>query len=181
MKKGESKAIMPSEHIEGVIYIIRGFKVILGHDLATLYGVETKQFNRAVNRNIDRFPEDFAFRLTDEEWKSLRCQIGTSKKGRGGRRYPPLVFTEHGVAMAANILRSKQAALISIEIVRAFVRLRQTLSIQKEMAKELMDLKTFVLKHSHANDREFKRIWQALDKLSNPPFKEPRKIGFDTG
>ena len=179
MKKGESKLIVPSEWIEGVIYIIRGSKVILDQDLAMLYGVKTKNFNKAIKRNLERFPEDFAFQLTKEEWDNLRFQFGTSKKGRGGRRYLPLVFTEQGVAMAANILKSKQAALISIEIVRAFVRLRQTLASHKEMSKELAELKAFTLKHSHANDREFKRVWQAIEKLSNPPVEEKPKIGFD--
>lgn len=177
MKKEESKAIIPVERIERAIYVIRGSKVMLDRDLAILYEIETKNLNKAVSRNQERFPEDFAFQLTKEEWNSLRFQIGTSNSGRGGRRYLPFVFTEHGVVMAANILKSKRAVSVSIEIVRAFVRLRQILASHKELTKELADLKNFVLKHSHANNCEFKRIWDAIEKLTNPP-KRRHQIGF---
>jgi phage regulator Rha-like protein len=180
MKKDESKSIIPLERIERAIYVIRGHKIILDQDLAALYGAETKQLNRALSRNKERFPGDFAFQLTIEEWNSLRCQIGTSNIGRGGRRYLPFVFTEHGVVMVANILKSKRAVWVSIEIVRAFVRLRQAMVSHKEMSKELSELKSFLLKHSNQTNREFKRIWQAIEKLAKPPDgKEQRKIGFD--
>jgi hypothetical protein len=180
MKKDESKIIIPAERVEQVIYFIRGQRVILDQDLAVLYGVQTKRLNEQVHRNADRFPEDFAFQLTKEEWVNLKSQIATSSWG--GRRKLPIAFTEQGVAMAANILKSKQATLISIEIVRAFIRLRQILATHKEMAKELADLKAFTLKHSNANDREFKRVWDAIDKIINPPvLEEPRRIGFNLG
>lgn len=179
MSKSESKAIIPSEIIKQSIYIIRSHKVILDKDLAMLYGVETKNLNKAVSRNLERFPEDFVFQLTKEEWDSLRFQIGTSDVGRrGGRRYLPFAFTEHGVAMASNILRSNRAIEVSIQIIRTFIRLRQTLITHKELTKEMTQLKAFTLKHSHANNKEFKRIWEAIEKLSIPPDKN-RMIGFD--
>jgi len=180
MDKDESKSIIPLERIESVIYVIRGQKIILDQDLAALYGAETKQLNRAVSRNKERFPEAFAFQLTNEEWNSLRCQIGTSNAGRGGRRYLPFVFTEHGVVMAANILKSKRAIWVSIEIARAFIRMRQIMTSHREMGKELVELKSFLLKHSNQTNREFKRIWNAIEKLAEPHNgKEQRKIGFD--
>jgi len=177
MKKDE--AIIPVERIEHVIYIIRGQKVILDQDLAMLYGVETKQLNRAVSRNQKRFPEDFIFKLTKEEWGLLKCQIGTSKIGRGGKQKLPMAFTEHGVAMASNLLKSQRAAEVSVEIVRAFIRMRQVLATHKEMTKELSDLKNFVLKHSNANGRELKRVWNAIDKLAKPIDDKKPKIGFN--
>lgn len=190
----ESNSLVPMEQIERLIFVIRGQKVILDQDLAALYGVETKGLNRAIYRNQKRFPEDFAFQLTKEEWNSLRCQIGTSKSERtnlkcqfgtsrsgwGGRRKLPIVFTEHGVVMAANVLRSERAVSVSIDIVRSFVKLRQMLATQKEITKELADLKSFLLEHSHANGREFKRVWSAIEKLSQPlTEKERDQIGFD--
>jgi hypothetical protein len=116
------------ERIEKAIYLIRGEKVMLDRDLAFLYGVETKVLNRAVKRNLQRFPSDFMFQLTAVEADLLRCQIGTSKKGRGGRRYLAYVFTEQGVAMLSTVLNSERAVLVNIEIMRAFVKLRQMLT-----------------------------------------------------
>lgn len=182
MKNNETKSIIPTERIEGVIYIIRGHKVILDKDLAALYGVETKQLNRAVSRNQKRFPKDFIFKLAKEEWDLLKCQIGTSNIGRGGKQKLPMAFTEHGVAMASNLLKSQRAAEVSVEIVRAFIRMRQVLATHKEMSKELAELKSFLLKHSNKTDREFKKIWMAIDRLSTPPSKiRQRQIGFDLG
>ena len=176
MKKDES--IIPSERIERSIYVIRGQKVILDQDLAVLYGVSTGNFNKAIGRNQKRFPEDFAFRLTKSEWNRLIFQIGISKSGRGGRRKLPIVFTEHGVAMAANLLKSDMAIQISIEIVRTFIRMREFLTTQKEMGKELSELKSFLLKHSNKTDREFRRVWQTIEKLTDKP-KNQRQIGFN--
>ena len=194
MKKEGVKAIIPIESIEAVIHIIRGQKVIIDEDLAALYGVPTKRLNEQVRRNSNRFPEDFAFQLIKEEWDFLKCQFGTSNSSVlrshfatsssdwGGRRKLPFVFTEHGVVMAANILKNKRAVSISIEIVHAFIRLRQIVTTHKETAKEVSKLKDFVLKHSNANDREFKRVWNAIDKLSEPiKNKEHPKIGFELG
>lgn len=179
MDKDEINSIIPAERIGGMIYIIRDQKVILDQDLAMLYGVETKNLNKAVARNSKRFPKDFMFQLTIEEWDYLRFQIGTSNAGRGGRRYLPFVFTEHGAVMASNLLKSNRAIEVSIEIVRAFIRMRQVLAEHKEMSKELTELKSFLLKHSNKTDREFKRVWDAIDKLVEPTKSNQRKIGFN--
>ena len=189
MKKDESRSIVPVERIEHVIYLIRGNKVLIDEDLAVLYGVENRVLIQAVKRNIERFPDDFMFQLTKEELKNLRSQIMTSNSSNlksqivissshGGRRTLPYVFTEHGVVMAANILKSKRAVSVGIEIVRTFIRLRQTLASHKAIAKELAELKSFVLKKSNQNNQEFRRIWQAIEKLSAPK-EEQRRIGFD--
>ncbi|MFH0838254.1 MAG: ORF6N domain-containing protein [Patescibacteria group bacterium] len=147
--------------------------------MAELYEVETGALNRAIKRNTQRFPDDFAFQITQKEWESLRFQFGTSNKGRGGRRYMPFAFTEHGVVMAANLLKSERAIAVSVEIVRTFIKLRELLSSHKEIAKQLVELKSFLLKHSNSNDREFRKVWQAIEKLSQPPSQKERQIGFD--
>lgn len=171
---------------------------MLNQDLAILYGIETKALNQALKRNAERFPDDFAFRLTKEEWNalrsqivtldsktkdSLRCQIGTLEKesssGRGKySKYLPHVFTEHGVVMLANILRSKHAIKMSIEVVRAFMHMRKMLTSSEKFAKELQELKSFILKHTQKSDQEFKRVWKAMEKLSTPPNQQERRIGF---
>ena len=120
--------LIPSERIEKTIYLIRGEKLMLDRDLALLYEVETKVLNRAVKRNLQRFPLDFMFQLTPEEAENLRCQIGTSSFRHGGRRYLPYVFTEQGVAMLSTVLNSERAILVNIEIMRTFVKLRQMLA-----------------------------------------------------
>src|SRR5688572_13592479 len=120
-KDEQEKSLAVIEGIENKIYLIRGQKVMLDSDLAVIYGVETKILNRAVKRNLNRFPTDFMFQLTDVETESLRFQIGTSTKGRGGRRYLPYVFTEHGAVMLASVLNSQTAIEASIKVVRAFV------------------------------------------------------------
>jgi len=178
MSKDESKSIIPAERIERSIYFVRGNKVLLDEDLATLYGVETKVLNQAMRRNLERFPKDFAFRLNRKEWKNLKSQFVISRWG--GRRKLPMAFTEQGVAMLSGVLHSPQAVKVNIEIMRAFIRFRHTLTSLKDVSKELTDLKSFLLKHSYANDREFKRIWQAIEKMAKPfNGKEQRKIGFD--
>ena len=137
----EGTALVPVDQIERAILLIRGQKVLLDEDLAELYGVETKNLVRAVKRNLDRFPEDFMFPLTPEEYESLRCQNGTSKTpGRGGRRYLPYAFTEQGVAMLSSVLRSPRAVQVNIEIMRAFVRLRQFLASHEELARKVADM-----------------------------------------
>jgi hypothetical protein len=130
--KPDGRSDVPIERIESAILFIRGHKVMLDRDLAALYGVKTFNLNKAVKRNTDRFPEDFMFQLTAEEAGTLRFQIGMSKgKGRGGRRYLPYVFTEQGVAMLSSVLQSKRAVQVNVEIIRAFVRLRQMLAPTK--------------------------------------------------
>lgn len=176
MKKNLS--LIPVEQIERIIYVIRDYRVMLDKDLAKLYGVTTKNLNKAVSRNRKRFPEDFMFQLTKNEWNILRFQIGTSSGGYGGRRYLPYVFTEHGVVMLANVLRSERAALVSIEVVRAFIRLRQALVSHQQLTKEVVELKSFVLKHAQKSDQEFRRVWKAIEKLAMPPPKEQPRIGF---
>jgi len=136
-KKKESKSIVPV--IEQHIYLVRGQRVILDADLAELYGVPTKQLNRAVLRNRDRFPDDFMFQLDKEEFENLRCQFGTSSEW-GGRRYPPYAFTEHGAIQASNVVRSKQAVKMSLYVVRAFVKLREIVAGNHKLAARFAEL-----------------------------------------
>ena len=174
-EKSESKEIPAAviKNIEQKIMTIRGIKVMLDSDLAMLYGVETKRFNEQVRRNIDRFPEDFMFQLSKEEFKSLRSQFATTKE-RGGRRYPPLVFTEHGAIMAASILNTKQAIGVSLYVVRAFVKLREFYSFNRELALKVSELDRKVTQH----DGVIKSLVQVIKKMAMPPSK--RKIGFQS-
>jgi len=134
--------------------------------------VETFNLNKAVKRNIDRFPEDFMFQLSKEQADSLRFQIGMSKEtGRGGRRYLPYVFTEQGVAMLSSVLNSKRAVHVNIEIMRAFVKLRQMLASNKELAKRLNELE-------EKYDAQFKVVFEAIRELMTPPEPKHRRIGF---
>jgi len=170
--------IVSNEIIEQRIYFVRGQRVMLDRDLAFLYEIETKKLNQALRRNHERFPEDFAFQLEKGEWDSLRSQFVTSKKGRGGHRYLPYVFTEQGVAMLSSVLHSPHAIAVNIEIMRTFVKMRHFMTSQKALTKELAEFKAFLLKHSNSSDREFRKIWQAIEKLSESPKKEDRQIGF---
>ncbi|MEW6377370.1 MAG: ORF6N domain-containing protein [Thermodesulfobacteriota bacterium] len=165
-------ALVPPERIERSILLIRGHKVILDTDLAALYGVETGQLVRAVKRNISRFPHDFMFQLSKDEFENLRCHFGTSSQW-GGRRYPPYAFTEQGVAMLSSVLNSERAIKVNIEIMRAFVRLRQILASNKELARRLDELE-------RKYDAQFKIVFDAIRKLMVPPEPEhPKKrIGF---
>ena len=159
------------ERIEHAIYLIRGEKVMLDRDLASLYGVETKILNRAVKRNLRRFPSDFMFQVTTDEADVLRCQIGTSKKGSGGRRYLPYVFTEQGVAMLSSVLNSERAVLVNIEIMRAFVKLRQMLASNAELSRRLDELES-------KYDKQFKTVFDAIRQLMTPPVRDSKEIGF---
>ena len=165
---------VPIEIIESKIYLIRNQRVMLDSDIAELYGVTTKRFNEQVKRNIERFPEDFMFKLTDEEYKILRSQFATSNIIHGGRRYTPYVFTEHGAIMAATILNSSKAVEMSIFVVRAFVKLREITSGNKELAQKLNELEKKYEKH----DKDIKAIIDAIRQLMTPPEKTKRKIGF---
>jgi phage regulator Rha-like protein len=130
--------LIPAERIARSIYFMRGQKVMLDSDLAGLYGVETSNLNKSVKRNAERFPSDFMFRLTREEWENLRFQIGISSlKPYGGRRYLPYVFTEQGVAMLSSVLNSPRAIQVNIAIMRAFVQLREILATHKDLARKL--------------------------------------------
>ena len=166
------KTLIPVEVIEKRIYLIRGQKVMLDSDLAELYEVETSNLNKAVKRNIDRFPQDFMFQLTKKESESLRFQLGISKsEGRGGRRYPPYAFTEQGVAMLSSVLRSKRAVQVNIEIMRAFVRLRQLLASNVELARKLESLEK-------KYDSKFRVVFDAIRQLMRPPESSRKQIGF---
>jgi len=176
-------ALIPLERIERRILFIRGEKVIIDADLAELYNVTTKRLNEQVKRNADRFPSDFMFQLTEEEFMSLTFQIGisnddtlrsqnaTSKKGRGGRRYLPYAFTEHGALMAANVLNSPQAVEASVQVVRAFVKLRQLLASNADLARKVEALEK-------KYDANFKVVFDAIKKLMLPSAKPLKKIGF---
>jgi ORF6N domain len=143
---------------------------MLDADLARLYGVPTKSFNQAVRRNKERFPADFAFQLTDREFRSLRSQFVTSNR-RGGRRYHPYAFTEQGVAMLSSVLRSKRAVQVNIEIMRAFVRLRQMLASNEELARKVAALEK-------KYDSQFRVVFDAIRELMAPLTPKRRKIGF---
>jgi len=166
--------LVRSENIEQAIFLIRGQRVMLDRDLAALYGVETKHLNRAVQRNLDRFPADFMFQLTKEEAEALRCQIVTSNVGRGGRRYLPFVFTQEGVAMLSSVLRSPRAAQVNVAIMRVFVRLRETLALHKDLAHKLAKLEERIEKH----DTGIRTLFEAIHHLTTPPAKPRREIGF---
>jgi ORF6N domain-containing protein len=151
--------------------LLRGHKVLLDVDLAALYGVTTKRLNEQVKRNRSRFPADFMFQLTPQEVASLRSQIATSNRGRGGRRYAPYAFTEQGVAMLSTVLNSERAIQVNIEIMRTFVRLRQMIASNAELARKLAD---FERKY----DAQFKVVFDAIRQLMAPAEPKKRKIGF---
>ena len=161
---------MPVERIAQTILLIRNQKIMLDADLAALYGVETKVLVQAVKRNIDRFPADFMFQLTKQEFDDLRSQTVTSSWG--GRRYPPYAFTEQGVSMLSSVLRSKRAIQVNIEIMRAFVQLRRMLASHADLARKLSSLEK-------KYDAQFKVVFDAIRGLMAPPEpKKKREIGF---
>jgi hypothetical protein len=169
------KSLVPVEKIEKAILLIRGQKVMLDADLAALYGVETRVLVQAVKRNIERFPDDFMLRLNREEVDSLRSQIVTLKKGRGQHsKYLPYAFTEQGVAMLSSVLRSRRAIQVNIEIMRAFIRLRQMLASHVELARKLNALEK-------RYDAQFKQVFEAIRQLMIPPEPKRRPIGFRKG
>jgi hypothetical protein len=171
----ETKAIVPVELIERRIYLIRGHKVMLDSELAELYQVPTKVFNQAGSRNTSRFPKDFMFQLTADEDESLRSQIVTSNTGRGGRRYRAYVFTEQGVAMLSSVLNSDRAVQVNIAIMRAFVRLREMMESNKELASKLDALEK-------KYDNQLAVVFQAIRKLMQPAqTTASRRIGFRAG
>lgn len=172
--------------IERSIVTIRGQRVLIDSDLANLYGIATKVLVQATNRNLDRFPADFMFRLTADEWRALRSQIVTSKEPRGGRRYAPYAFTEQGVAMLSSVLNSAQAIAVNIEIVRAFVRFRELLISNSELARRIQEVeeKAERLVHEHGDFAEairqqMQQVFAAIRALLTPA-NEPhgRPIGF---
>jgi phage regulator Rha-like protein len=161
--------------VDGVvskIVLIRGRRVMLDKDLADLYEVRTKDLNKAVKRNIERFPDDFMFRLNKKESDSLRFQFGTSK--RGGRRYLPYVFTQEGVAMLSGVLNSKRAIRVNVQIMRAFVRIRKVISLHKEVYYKLAELEEKIERH----DSEIVDIFEAIRQLMGLPDSKKVIKGF---
>ncbi|MCB0768863.1 MAG: ORF6N domain-containing protein [Flavobacteriales bacterium] len=164
--------------VTGRIHLIRGQKVMLDRDLAELYGVETKQLKRQVRRNIGRFPEDFMFELTKEEFDEWRSQFGTSNSGdRMGLRYAPMAFTEQGVAMLSSVLGSEQAILVNIHIIRVFTRMREVLLSHRETLQKLEQLEGRVTGH----DEEIQAIFDHLTELVSPSQQARTAIGFKPG
>lgn len=166
MKEGD---IIPQEIIEGKILFIRSRKVMLDRDLAQLYGVTTGNLNKAVNRNIDRFPEDFMFQLTEEEFKNLKFHFGISSWG--GTRKLPRVFAENGVAMLSSVLNSKRAIHVNIQIMRTFTRLREMLMTHKDLKQKIEEMEKNY-------DYQFQIVFDAIKQLLEPPEKPKRRIGF---
>jgi hypothetical protein len=161
--------LLPIEKITNKIYMIRGLKVMLDRDLAELYGVETKVLKQAVRRNIDRFPSDFMFELSKDEFSNLRSQIVTSSWG--GARYKPMAFTEQGVAMLSSVLRSKRAIQVNIQIMRAFTQLRQMLATHKDLKRKLEAME-------EKYDEQFRIVFEAIKQLLEADDKPKKKIGF---
>jgi len=170
------KPAISVDQIEQAILLVRGQKILLDSDLAKLYGVETNALNKAVKRNSERFPEDFMFQLTAEEFGALRFQIGTLKAGRGQhRKYLPYAFTEQGIAMLSSVLRSPRAVQVNIEIMRAFVRLRHVLAASAELARRVAAHEARLGKH----DKQFVEVVQYIQKLTEQPPAPPKpRIGF---
>jgi hypothetical protein len=174
------------QSVQNRIYLIRGQRVILDKDIAFLYETETKVLNQSVNRNIKRFPIDFMFQLTkdeldllriqknqtDEITPNLRSQFVTSSFGWGGTRYPPYAFTEQGITMLASVLNSERAILANIEIVRAFVRLRELIADHQDLAKKLQELEC-------KYDGQFRAVFEAIRQIMQPPQGPKRKIGIN--
>jgi hypothetical protein len=160
------------EKIISKIYVIREHKVMLDGDLAELYQVETRRLNEQVKRNIDRFPEDFMFQLTEKEWENLKSQNATSSWG--GRRKKPYVFTEHGVLMLSSVLNSDRAIQVNIQIMRIYSKLRGMIMNHKDILLKLEKLEGKVTKH----DEDFKVVFEYLKELLNPKIEPVRKIGF---
>lgn len=168
----ETEVLLP-EIVAQRIHLVRGHKVMLDADLALLYNVETRALVQAVKRNPRRFPPDFMFQLSDEEWAALRSQNVTSK-GRGGRRYAPYAFTEHGALMLASVLNSETATEVGLVIVRTFVQLREMLSTHKELAAKLEELDRKVSSH----DQAIAGLIDAIRQLMQAPIGTSRPIGF---
>jgi hypothetical protein len=160
---------VPIGKITGKIYLIRGRNVMLDRDLAELYGVETKALKQSVRRNIDRFPSDFMFELTKTEFDNLRSQSVTSSWG--GQRYLPMAFAEQGVSMLSSVLRSKRAVQVNIEIVRTFVRLREMLTSQKDLARKVKQIE-------RKFDKQFQIVFEAITQLLEVDEKPKKKIGY---
>ena len=161
--------IIPIENITGLIYLIRGQRVILDRDIAELYGVETKRLKEQVKRNIERFPEDFMFELSTREYENLRSHFATSSWG--GTRYIPMAFTEHGILMISSVLKNDKAVQVNIQIMRAFMKMRQMIFDNTELRKEIDELRA-------DTDGKFRIVFETLDQLLFIENKPKKKIGF---
>jgi len=166
---------IPDERIISKIYLIRGQKVMIDRDIAELYGVETKRLKEAVRRNIERFPEDFMFEMTKEEFKNWRTQFATSKSDVLGLRYTPFCFTEQGVTMLSCVLSSQRAIEVNIRIIRVFTRMKEMLLTHKDILLKLEQLEKQVVQ----NNEEIQMIFNAIKQLLNPPREPRKKIGFN--
>ena len=173
-KKTKTSSLVTHEAIARKILLLRGKKVMLDRDLAALYAVATGNLNKAVKRNINRFPVDFMFQLSKDEYDSLRFQIGILKRGRHSK-YLPFAFTQEGVAMLSSVLNSERAITVNIQIMRAFVRLREMLSTHADLKQKIEQLE----KKYEAHDYHFKIVFEAIKQLLEPAKKKPKKkIGF---
>ena len=177
IKEKQETSLTVIEGIKEKIHLIRGQKVMLDSDLAEVYQVATRVLNQAVKRNLNRFPEDFMFQLTEDETETLRSQIVTSNKSRGGRRYLPYVFTEHGAVMLASVLNSPTAIEASIKVVRAFVNLRSILALHQDLADRIEKLE----KVSNNHKQTFEVVYHLFGDIFNDPKFLKRKIGFVEG
>ena len=175
MAKSTEGLLIPDEMVLNKIYLVRELKVMLDKDLAELYCVETKRLKEAIRRNIQRFPEDFMFELTQAEFESLRTQFATLKGGRGEHsKYMPFAFTEQGVAMLSSILNSETAIRVNIQIIRVFTRMRQLLISQKDILLQLEKIERGLSGH----DKEIQLIFKYMKQLLTPPQQPRNKIGF---
>jgi hypothetical protein len=173
------KALAPVEDITRAILVLRGHRVILDADLAALYGVTTKRLNEQVKRNAQRFPDDFMFRVTRTEVEMLnRSQFATGSQRHRDRRFPPFAFTEHGAIMAATILNSSRAVEMSLYVVRAFVKLRELLASNKDLARKLAALERSLVALDLKTQRQFQEVYEAIRALMDTPAPKHRSIGF---
>lgn len=170
-KSKQTSAIVPSQQIAGRIFFLRGIRVLLDSDLAKLYGVRTAALNQAVQRNTDRFPEDFMFQVNDRDAEALRSQFVISKKGQGGRRYAPYAFTEQGVAMLSSVLRSARAVQVNIAIMRTFVRLREMLATNQKLRRKIEDLEK-------RYDTKFQIVFATIESMLEEEEGPKHGIGF---
>lgn len=166
----QNKMLIPAERIENSILLIRGKKVLLDADIASLYHVETRALIQAVKRNIVRFPEDFMFQLEPEEFQMLKSRSVNAKRW-GGRRYPPFAFTEQGVAMLSSVINSSRAVMVNIEIMRTFVRLRNMLATHENLSRKIEALEK-------KYDVQFRAVFEAIRQLMTPPKPKKNQVGF---
>jgi len=170
-------SVIPDETVINKIYYIREQKVMLDSDLAELYGIETFRLNEQVKRNIVRFPEDFMFQLTSDEWESLTSQFAMSKKGRGGRRTIPYVFTEHGVLMLSSVLNSEQAIQVNIQIMRIYTKIREMLAAHQDVFLRMEQVEKQMIKH----DQKIELLFDYLSKFIEREDRPREKMGYKIG